>query len=328
MVSTSQWPVMNVRFVGPQRRGMASNAFVPDVSGSPASERDGIERLRSFVMNKAENTLVVTGAGVSTESGIPCYRGDTGSYNHGHVPMMHNEFVGSLRKRKRYWTRSIVGWKYFDRREPNVNHEILATLERDGYVSGIVTQNVDQLHSRAGSKNVLELHGRNDVVRCVRCAKTESRSSYQNRILDRNREWVDRHLKDYVLDGHDVDGEIDLSRVRADGDAHISDGNLDGFRVPLCERCGSDVVMPTVVFFGGAIASEVKDRAMSMIRRADNVLVLGTSCTVYSAFNLVRSAANLNKPIAAVNIGEMRVDPHLSLKIEAVCSDVLREIVR
>ena len=119
---------------------------------------------------------MITGAGVSTESGIPDYRGEKGSYKHGHKPMMHNEFVSSLNKRRRYWARSLVGWKYFDERNPNYVHESLSLLEREGYVSGIVTQNVDRLHHRAGSKNVVELHGRNDVVRCLSCHADESRT--------------------------------------------------------------------------------------------------------------------------------------------------------
>ena len=300
---------------------VSSSYFVPEVSFEN-STKSNVERLVSF-FEKGKRVAVITGAGVSTESGIPDYRGEKGSYKHGHKPMMHNEFVSSLSKRRRYWARSLVGWKYFDDRRPNYVHESLSFLEREGYVSGIVTQNVDRLHHRAGSKNVVELHGRNDVVRCMSCHADESRTRYQERVLNSNKDWVSNHMP-FASDPENVD----VSTVRADGDANVEDKDLNTFQIPGCSSCEQGVVMPRIVFFGGSIEKYVKDKASNIIEEADKLLILGSSCQVYSAYRLVRTAFDSGMPIAAVNIGEMRVDNMLSIKLDdTLCSDALRAVV-
>ena len=300
----------------------SSSYFVPEVLTLDHGTKSNIERLVSF-FEKGKRVAVITGAGVSTESGIPDYRGEKGSYKHGHKPMMHNEFVSSLNKRRRYWARSLVGWKYFDERNPNYVHESLSLLEREGYVSGIVTQNVDRLHHRAGSKNIVELHGRNDVVRCLSCHADESRTRYQERVLNSNKDWVSNHMP-FASDPDNVD----ISTVRADGDANVEDKDLNTFQVPGCSRCEQGVVMPRVVFFGGSIEKHVKDQASNIIQEADKLLILGSSCHVYSAYRLVRDAFDKGMPIAAVNIGEMRVDDMLSIKLDdTLCSDALRAVI-
>eukprot|EP00277_Geminigera_cryophila_P036505 CAMPEP_0173105910 /NCGR_PEP_ID=MMETSP1102-20130122/40522_1 /TAXON_ID=49646 /ORGANISM="Geminigera sp., Strain Caron Lab Isolate" /LENGTH=277 /DNA_ID=CAMNT_0014002517 /DNA_START=182 /DNA_END=1012 /DNA_ORIENTATION=+ len=169
-----------------------------------------------------QNILVISGAGLSTESGIPDYRSPKGSYSKGHKPMQHDEFVGSLEGQQRYWARSMVGWKPFSRAQPNEGHMALCALEVMGVVSALVTQNVDGLHSKAGSKEVIDLHGRTDLVRCLRCGYSEARGVYQAQL-----EALNPHASLQPLD------------LRADGDAHLESGH-DTFVVPPCPMCSID----------------------------------------------------------------------------------------
>ena len=297
----------------------STSYFVPD---GVAKDSMNVKRLVSF-FEHGKRVAVITGAGVSTESGIPDYRGEKGSYRHGHKPMMHQEFVSSLSKRKRYWARSLVGYKYFHDRRPNSTHEALSFLENEGYVSGIVTQNVDRLHHRAGSKNIVELHGRNDVVRCMSCGADESRTRFQKRVLDSNKDWISA----YMPFASNPD-RVDISTVRADGDANLEDSDLSSFGVPSCLSCKEGNVMPRIVFFGGSIEKDIKERAAKIIEESDKLLILGSSCHVYSAYRLVRDAHETDMPIAAVNVGEMRVDDMLSLKLDnTLCSDALQAVI-
>lgn len=271
-------------------------------------------RLTDFVHS---GCAVLTGAGISTESGIPCYRGKHGSYRFGHKPMMHYEFVRSALKRKRYWARSIKGWRYFHHRSPNITHKALAALECECKVSGIVTQNVDRLHHAAGSRNVVELHGRNDMVRCLKCSAVEQRIAYQVRVETLNARWIAEHLP-----------PVDLLDVRADGDAELGLLDFKNFKTPHCSVCDFDIVMPCVVFFGGSIPPETKAKAANLIESAERLLILGSSCTVFSAFDLVRRAARRNQPIALVNIGETRVDDLVTFTIPARCGAALSAVCR
>ncbi|CAE7709209.1 SRT2 [Symbiodinium sp. CCMP2456] len=281
---------------------------------APSSEGklSGILGLMSEEAQKAR-LVCLTGAGFSTESGIPDYRSPQGSYSKGHKPMTHQEFVSSCLNRRRYWARSLRGWRYFDGAAPNSAHRALGVLEDAGYVQAVITQNVDGLHQRAGSQNVIDLHGRNDQVMCLTCSRTRPRAGYQLELEEVNAAWMDAFLPPQeVMD------------IRADGDAHLDVRSFDGFVVPPCKACGG-VWKPRVVFFGGSLESSVKLKAQEALRGAEALLVMGTSAKVFSAFSLVRLAAEAKKPVALVNIGETRADPLVSpdLRMHMRCSEAL-----
>ena len=226
-----------------------------------------------YDFTKDGGILALTGAGLSTESGIPDYRSPDGSYSKGHKPILHSEFVNDTYKRKRYWARSIIGYAWFDAAEPNIGHHALRDLERKNIVSTIVTQNVDSLHYKAGSKSALELHGCNRDVVCLNCGYVEPRPNYQDRINELNLEWIKFNLP-HPLDEDDAGNSnviVDSSRkkidsfdggsdsqhvtrknqIRADGDAHLGDVSFDDFQIPGCERCIHGIMKPNVVFLGG-----------------------------------------------------------------------------
>jgi len=286
--------------------------FIPKVSVGGLGEKAKI--LAEFLREHSPRVGVITGAGISTSSGIPCYRGELGSYNLGHVPLQHAEFVDSASKRRRYWARSMRGFNYFHKRPISLTHELLVSSPIATTVSGIVTQNVDRLHHAAGSENVVELHGRGDRVVCLSCGEAESRKKFTDRMMEANREWI----KKSGLIIYDEEKEHLNDDIRADGDAHLQNTDFADFFVPPCRSCGHDVVMPDLVFFGGTISKEVKQAAAAVVDNASCVLILGSSCSTFSAFSLVRRARDDGKPIAMVNIGETRVDEMVedSLKFE------------
>lgn len=279
------------------------------------------------ICRSASNLVVLTGAGISTDSGIPDYRSPAGSYSKGHRPMLHDEFVGSSSARVRYWSRSMRGWRPFASKQPNAGHHSLVALERAGIARQLITQNVDGLHSKAGSRNVLELHGTSHSVSCLTCGATEPRRSLQSRLVALNY-WqiASRHPMAPELVDLDA-GEDDL---RADGDAEVrlSDAAAAEFRVPACRRCGG-VLKPDVTFFGGSVEPDRAWRAMDAVERADALLIAGTSLSTLSAFRLAEAAAREGKPLALVNLGPTRLDrppgvPHL--KVEAGCGETLSRL--
>ncbi|MGH8273476.1 MAG: NAD-dependent protein deacetylase [Gammaproteobacteria bacterium] len=246
----------------------------------------------------------VTGAGVSTASGIPDYRDADGQWKR-QAPIQHRAFVESPAVRRRYWARSLVGWRHFGAAAPNAAHHALARLERMGRVHGIVTQNVDGLHQRAGSQHVIDLHGRLDGVECLACGETSTRDTFQTRLEATNPKW-----------------EVQTARIAPDGDADLGDADFSAFRVPDCGRCGG-IMKPSVVFYGGALPAARRDEALAAVLSADAILVVGSSLMVWSAFRLVRAAAEHGIPIAAVNRGRTRADHLIALKCEAECGDAL-----
>ena len=272
------------------RRGLHNSAepssFAPPASETAVSAHDA-RLLADFIA--PGGVVCVTGAGISTASGIPDYRSARGSYSKGHVPVQHMEFLSNEEKRKRYWARSLAGYKYFASRQPNSAHFAVAALQAAGLVTGVITQNVDQLHTHAGSGNVIDLHGTNDKVECQSCGARHERWAFQEEVEARNRAWILANLQGPgALGGAEVD-------IRADGDANLSHEDFRGFEVPGCRACGG-VVMPTVVFFGGVIPKERKESAREMMRAASRILVLGTSCEVGSVFHLVRGALEKEPP--------------------------------
>lgn len=247
--------------------------------------------------------FVVTGAGCSTDSGIPDYRDRDGQWKRT-PPVTYQAFMGEEATRKRYWARSLLGWPRFGQALPNGTHRALAALEADGRIELLLTQNVDCLHQAAGSQTVIDLHGRLDQVRCMGCEARSSRELLQQRLLDANPGW------DVLEAGIAPDGDADL------------EADFSAFSVPACDACGG-VLKPDVVFFGENVPRERVAAVHEHLQRSDAVLVLGSSLMVYSGFRFVDAAAKAGLPIAAVNLGRTRADHLLSLKVEMPCAQAL-----
>ncbi|MBO9354675.1 NAD-dependent protein deacetylase [Bordetella petrii] len=251
-----------------------------------------------------QRLFVLTGAGCSTGSGIPAYRDADGQWQRS-PPIDFQTFMGHALMRARYWARGTVGWRRFGHVSPNPAHRALAHLEQRGRIGLLVTQNVDGLHQAAGSRNVLDLHGRLDEVRCMRCDWREPRAAWQAELEGRNPGWA-------VLDAADA----------PDGDADLEDVDFSSFVVPECPRCGG-IVKPDVVFFGEIIPSERGARARAALAQADAVLVVGSSLMVHSGYRYVRAAAEDGLPIAALNLGRTRGDDLFALKVSRPCAEAL-----
>ena len=189
------------------------------------------------LISHSNNWLVITGAGISTESGIPTYRNDNGDWMRSD-PITHQQFIGSEDKRKRYWARSAVGWPMIEKAKPNNTHKALVEIENKNFLSGLITQNVDRLHQRAGHQKVIDLHGRMDRVKCLSCGYVEAREDLQTRIFDKNP----------FLAG--LSGE-----VAPDGDANIEDEVTNKIQIVTCTQCDG-VLMPDVVFYGGTVPKQ------------------------------------------------------------------------
>lgn len=255
-----------------------------------------------------ESIAIVSGAGVSTASGIPDYRDRNGDWKHAR-PIQFQDFVKDVAFRKRYWARSYVGWQRFSRARPNAAHHALAGLEATGKVDTLITQNVDRLHSEAGSRRVIDLHGDLGKVRCLSCQTINTRLDYQRALQNSNPDW-----------------HAAVFRFKPDGDAELADNGHDEFHVPDCAACGG-VVKPDVVMFGETVPKERVNNAFSAIDRADALLVVGSSLMLFSGFRFARQAAAQGKPIAIVNQGRTRADDIAELKLEADCGEVLAAAV-
>jgi NAD-dependent SIR2 family protein deacetylase len=263
--------------------------------------------LRAFV-ERHPRLFVLTGAGCSTDSGIPDYRDADGAWKRS-PPVQFADFMTQASTRQRYWARSLVGWRYFGAAKPNTAHRALARLEAAGRIDLLVTQNVDGLHERAGSNAVVDLHGRLDVVRCMSCSHRLPRADLQAELVARNPPWA-------ALD----------ARVAPDGDVDLVREDFSSVDVPPCPVCGG-ILKPDVVFFGESVPRERVEAAMASARGADAMLVIGSSLMVYSGYRFAEAAAAAGKPIAALNLGRTRADHLLELKVNARCGEVLDEVV-
>lgn len=263
----------------------------------------GVDALARFV-GRARRLVVLTGAGCSTASGIPDYRDETGAWKRS-PPVTIQDFLASSAGRKRYWARSLVGWPRFAAARPNRAHGVLAELETQGRVEALITQNVDGLHQRAGSRRVTELHGSLASVRCLGCNAASTRERVQRSIADLNP----------GLSGREAP-------LAPDGDADLADADFAAFREPSCPLCGG-ILKPDVVFFGeSADPQRVRD-GMAAVENADAMLCVGTSLMLFSGFRFCRRAHEIGLPVAAINLGRTRADAMLALKIEAPCADTL-----
>lgn len=248
--------------------------------------------------------LVLTGAGVSTASGIPDYRDDSGA-RRGRLPIQGAEFRQSEAARKRYWARSMLGWPRLAQAAPNAAHRALARLQQAGYLGSILTQNVDGLHQRAGSGEVTELHGSIHAVRCLDCSTVYPRAQIQQELLRGNPDFV--HLQAEVL---------------PDGDARLEPEADAAFHVPTCAACGG-MLQPDVVFFGDGVPAARSAKAEAMARTCDAMLVIGSSLMVLSGFRFARMVAAAGKPVVAVNRGITRADGLLAFKLREDADAVL-----
>ena len=274
------------------------------------------EPIAEFIA-RARRLVVLTGAGCSTESGIPDYRSPGGAWTR-HKPIYYAAFVRSAEVRRFYWARSYRGWPRFDAARPNAAHRALAELESQGRVHQLITQNVDDLHQEAGSRAVVQLHGRNRLVICLACGGELAREEMQARLTERNAEWL------AAAPWHRL--EADDADFAPDGDADVAPDVVGNFVVPDCHRCGG-VLKPNVVFFGESVPRDKVDYAFRRVDEAGALLVAGSSLTVWSGYRFVKRAAERGLPIAIVNIGPTRADDLATLKVEAKCGEVLAAAV-
>jgi NAD-dependent SIR2 family protein deacetylase len=276
-----------------------------------------------------DRLFVLTGAGCSTDSGIPDYRDAEGSWKVS-KPIQYGEFVGSEAVRQRYWARSFVGWRRIERAEPNEVHRSLARLEDAGKVEVLVTQNVDVLHQRAGSREVIDLHGRLDTVECLECGTSFQRQQFQDELERLNPGWFDEveEARAAVREIRPPGAEevVGVEKVRPDGDVELGAVEYSAFQVPPCPRCGG-VLKPAVVFFGEAVPKPRVARAFEALERSDGLLVVGSSLMVWSGYRFARKAHELGIPLVILNLGKTRADDEATLKIPAQCGETLTAAV-
>jgi NAD-dependent SIR2 family protein deacetylase len=257
---------------------------------------------------------VLSGAGLSTESGIPDYRGPTGLARRpdlaSSAPMTYQVFTGSAASRQRYWARSHLGWQHIAAARPNAGHLAVAALERAGLLTGVITQNVDGLHQAAGATAVTELHGSLHRVRCLSCGERTARTSLDSRLRAANADWV---------------GASSSTLINPDGDAVLADEVIDTFAVVDCAACGG-VLKPDVVFFGENVPPERSRACYSLVEQARALTVLGSSLTVMSGLRYVRHAAKLGLPVVIINQGTTRGDEFATVKIEAPLGPTLTKL--
>lgn len=254
--------------------------------------------------------LVITGAGCSTEVGIPDYRDEDGAWKRPQ-PVTFQAFMGDEQVRKRYWARSMLGWCVMGQAQPGTAHKALALLEQKGRIELLLTQNVDGLHSAAGNLQTLDLHGRIDTVRCMDCGQRHARAHLQQRLLECNPLWARLY-----------------AAPAPDGDADLEHQDFDGFEVPACPHCGTGLLKPDVVFFGESVPRERVQAGLDAVASCDGVLIAGSSLMVYSGYRFALAAAGQEKSLVAVNQGRTRADELLDFKYAGDVGQALMELAR
>jgi NAD-dependent SIR2 family protein deacetylase len=275
-------------------------------SQTPATAEDRCAELARFV-ERQRPLFVLTGAGVSTASGIPDYRDGEGNWKL-RPPVQYQAFIHQAQARQRYWARSLLGWARLASAEPNPAHLALTRLERAGYLHQLVTQNVDGLHQRAGTRRVIDLHGRLDGVDCLGCRLRISRAKLQDTLLDLNPELRQRS-----------------AGAGPDGDARLDDYDWTTVKVPACTHCGG-LLKPAVVMFGEDVPRARVERALLRLSEARGLLVVGSSLMVYSGYRFVRAALARSQPVAIVNLGRTRADQDPCLKLSEDCGSALARL--
>jgi NAD-dependent SIR2 family protein deacetylase len=279
------------------------------------TEPGSLERLVELL--RGRRIVVLAGAGCSTESGIPDYRGPD-SKPRSRAPIQYLEFTRDERARIRYWTRSAVGWPRIANAAPNRSHHALARLERAGLLAGVITQNVDGLHFKAGSERVVELHGSLSQVCCLSCRARFSRDAYQERLLGANPEWA-LHLNAILARQAEVE-------AAPDGDAALPDHLADDFRVPPCVACDG-ICKPDVVFFGENVPPDRVAHAWQLFESAGVLLVIGSSLTVFSGRRFTERARVQGMPVGIINVGPTRADEFAAVRVEGRLGEVLPSVV-
>ena len=277
----------------------------PPAARGPVDER-AMRELAGLL--EQGGALVLSGAGLSTDSGIPDYRGPTGA-RRTQAPMTYQAFTRDPVARHRYWARSHVGWRHIARADPNAGHRAVADLQASGLLVGIVTQNVDGLHQAAGARDVVELHGSLDRVVCLHCRALSDRGELADRL-------------------HAANPRFDAvaTRINPDGDAELPDEALAGFVMVPCAVCGTDALKPDVVYFGEPVPKDRVARSFALTDAARSVLVLGSSLTVMSGYRFVLRAAARGRPVAIVNQGVTRGDDRADVRIDAPLGQVLPDL--
>jgi NAD-dependent SIR2 family protein deacetylase len=265
----------------------------------PRHDVEPVAALRDWLQAQGR-LFVLTGAGISTASGIPDYRGPDGAWKR-RAPVTYQAFLHEPAMRTRYWARSFVGWPVVAQARPTRAHEALVTLEAQGRIAALVTQNVDGLHARAGQRDVVDLHGRIDQVVCLGCSDRRLRADVQVQLAEENPDWVNLHARSAP------DGDADLDRV-----------DFGAFRVPSCRRCGG-MLKPDVVFFGENVPRERVQAAQAAVQAADAMLVVGSSLMVYSGFRFARLAHERGVPLGILTRGITRADALATAKFDLDC---------
>jgi NAD-dependent SIR2 family protein deacetylase len=281
---------------------------LPTVVEPPAVDPAAVDDLAALVDDG--DVVVLSGAGLSTDSGIPDYRGATGSLRR-HTPMTYQTFLRDPRGRHRYWARSFVGWRQIRAARPNAGHRAVADLQAAGLVTGVITQNVDGLHQAAGARDVLELHGGLDRTICLACGDVASRAALDERLQAANPHFGPR-----------------ADEVNPDGDAELPDEVLDGFVMVDCLACGRGPLKPDVVFFGETVPRDRVGACFAMVEDAGALLVLGSSLTVMSGYRFVLRAEKLGIPVGLVNLGPTRGDAKVDVRVDAPLGAVLPHLAR
>lgn len=284
----------------------ATAAGRPRPAADPEAAAAALGALAGLV--SAGGVMVLSGAGISTESGIPDYRGPSSTARRA-SPMTYQTFTGDPVARRRYWARSHLGWSLIEAARPNAGHRAVADLQAAGLLTGVVTQNVDGLHQAAGARDVTDLHGRLDRVRCLDCGRLFGRAELHERLTAANRAWR------AVAVGVNPDGDVDLP-----------DEALDGFRTVDCTACGG-VLKPDVVYFGETVPPERVAHCYDLLARSRALLVLGSSLTVMSGHRFVLRAARDGRPVAIVNQGTTRGDRYAAVTVDAPLGQVLPALV-
>lgn len=256
----------------------------------------------------AGGAVALTGAGISTDSGIPDYRGPTGATQRKHAPMTYREFRQEPAARHRYWARSHAGWPLMLRARPNAGHLALAALEQQGLVTGVITQNVDGLHGAAGSRAVIDLHGRLDRVACLDCGVVVPRGHVEEALVAVNGTWRP------IPEVHNPDGDVELTEEQ-----------IRAFRMVDCSACGG-ALKPDVVYFGETVPRRRVDECFAQVEGASALLVLGSSLHVFSGRRFVQRAADRGIPIVIVNQGPTRGDGLARIRVEAPLSEFLTDL--
>jgi NAD-dependent SIR2 family protein deacetylase len=288
-----------------------------------ASYATSFESLREFY-RQSKRLLVLTGAGISTDSGIPDYRSPGRPAAN---PIMYHQFVRSQEVRKRYWARGMMGYLNFASCSPNAGHVAVANMQQDGPCHAVITQNVDGYHQDAGATNVLEIHGNLHRVVCLDCGSRGPRAELQERMIALNRSFYDLLMAQAEGMKRFPDEGVEKEVMKPDGDIDLAVDDFSGFILPRCFRCDSVNVEPDIVFMGGNIKPQVTETATRLVEESDSLLVIGSTLVVYSSYRLTKLAKSLHQPLAIINRGQTRSDPLADIKLEESIAPLLQQLL-